>query len=1044
MSCRNDRQTAAGAELLEARQLLTFNIVLDYTYDTSGFFNDQARRDVLEEVASVYESRITDDFTAITPGGSDSWTAVFNNPSTGAQVNVQNLTIPADTVIIYVGARNLPSGLALGGPGGFSSFATPAFNQNLETRGEAGVVPNGTNDTDFALWGGTISYDNASTWNFSLSPPSAGENDFYSVTLHEMAHVLGFGTSDSFHALVNGNNQFTGSNAVAAFGGPVSMHFDGNGNADDGHWASGTSSLVPGTTTSQETSMDPQVTTGTRKLFTTLDWAALDDLGWDVSAVASPMDYGDAPDSLSGSAVNDYQTRSADNGPSHGIVSGLYIGSTQPDADSGVAQNLTATADDATDTSDEGFTGSDALAAVVNAPNSITVNVTNTTGRVGTLYGWIDFNTDGVFDASELAIVSVPSGSANANVVLNFPASSVTSTATYQTFARFRLSTDTAAASSPTGSASDGEVEDHAITVYSQAAAYDSLPSFNWTATAGATRYELEVNNLTTGQNQVILQSYLTKTSFRPPEALPPGQYSWRYRAFNGTSFLPYSALQKFTIFAKTGAPIVTDPVAVDSQTGADSLPTIAWSPITSATRYELWVDDLTRGISRAIHQTSLTRTSFTPDQSLAAGDYRIWVRAYGTTGALGAWSEPFDFSVQAGGSLAGEVTDPVGTIRRTAPTIAWRPTGAITNRLVVKNRSTGASVIDVSGLTELSYTPTTALAPGEYEAQIFTAGVPAPGGPQTFVIEAVTGGAQLTRPLADSANSAPVFNWTAVTGATRYDLWVDDVTNGVSRFIYSNTLTGTAWQPERALAPGLYRVWVRAYNGFTPIGSWSSPVTFRVTEASDVPAIYSPVNTILNSRPTVAYSAVTGADNYTIVVTQNGSTLQEYNTTNNSIALETTLVPGSYSVTVTANSGGTALGSDTSDFTVGSTTTSLQVYGASGTTGNPRPTFSWPKIDSATRYSIWVNDDTRGIVATVFNSELKTTSFTPDDALLPGNYRVWVRAFVGSVAATPWSPASTLIIAETADAPVVYTPLQNSTDTVTAITWSAVTGAAS
>lgn len=1041
---RNPLGSNSSVEGLEDRLLLTFDIVLNYDYDDSGFFNSQARRDVLEEAASVFEARISDDLSAIVPTGVNNWEAIFNNPSSGAQVSLTNLTVPADTVFIYVGARNLPSGLGLGGPAGFSSVATPAFNQLVEDRGEAGVNTSGTNDTDFALWGGTIAFDSVVNWNFSLDAPSAGENDFYSVALHEMAHVLGFGTSDSFRNLIDSTtNTFTGTETVAAFGGPVAMHADTAGNPDSGHFASGTTGTIPGTTTSQESAMDPQVTTGTRKLLTDIDWAALDDLGWDVSAVAGPVDFGDAPDSTAGTSIGNYNTRATDNGPSHSIVTDLFIGALA-DGDDGTLQNATATADDNFGTSDESFTGSDSLAAIAGVTNSIDVNVTNNTGTAATLYGWIDFDQDGVFSTAERAIAAVPSGTIDGTVTLNFPANTANPTTSISSFARFRLSAD-AAASAPTGFAADGEIQDHQITIAPQAAAFDTLPNFTWPATAGAVRYELEVNNVTTSTAQVIHQTQLTTTSFRPSEALTPATYSWRYRPHTSTTALAWSDLQEFTISIKTGDVIVTDPVALDAQTGTASLPTIAWSAIQDATSYYLWVDDLTNSVSRVVYQLDLTTTSFTPSDALAAGDYRAWVRPIGAAGVIGGWSTPLDFTVSAGTATAGQVTSPVGSSTNAAPTIAWRPTGSTNQRLIVTDTVTSNVVVDVSGIEGLSYTPPQGLPAGSYSARIEVGGVPAAGGSSTFQIEAVTAGAQLTRTSNYESDPVPTFGWTAVTGATRYDLWVDDVSNSVTRLLYSNSITGTAYQATRALEPGVYRTWVRAYNGSAAIGGWSTPLTFRVTTATTIPTITAPINTTLNTLPTVAWNAVSNATSYSVTVSQGSATVQQYTVTDNWKTLDSVLAPGAYEVQVTANGTGlTSANTDTATFTVGTTTGTLQLFGTSGTIINTRPTFTWPIVDGATRYSIWVNDDTNNLVATVFDSEIKTTSYTPDDALLPGSHRVWIRAFDASGALTPWSAASPFIVAETVGVPTITAPAATINSPIPDITWSAVTGAAS
>ena len=74
---------------------------------------------------------------------------------------------------------------------------------------------------------------------------------------------------------------------------------------------------------------------------------------------------------------------------------------------------------------------------------------TNTTGSAATLFGWIDYNNNGVFDnATERAQVAVPNGTNGQIVRLTFPA--VPQGFTGTTYARFRLSSD-AAAANPTG-----------------------------------------------------------------------------------------------------------------------------------------------------------------------------------------------------------------------------------------------------------------------------------------------------------------------------------------------------------------------------------------------------------------------------------------------------------------------------------------------------------------------------------------------------------------------------------------------------------------
>ena len=249
------------------------NIDIDYSYDTQGFFSAQARRDTLEAAANFFESVLTDDLDAITPSGGNTWSTVFLHPGTGAQQIINNPSIAADTLVVYAGGRQLGSTLGMGGPGGWFGGGSPGWLDTFRYRGETGA-PN----HDFAPWGGALTFDSVGTnWYFDSNPATyeafAG-NDFYSVALHELGHLLGFGTADSWYYDLTGT-RFFGPDSLAVYGFAVPL--DGASS----HWFEGTSSPMGGAG-SFEAAMDPILTTGDRKVFTDLDLAALSDIGWNV------------------------------------------------------------------------------------------------------------------------------------------------------------------------------------------------------------------------------------------------------------------------------------------------------------------------------------------------------------------------------------------------------------------------------------------------------------------------------------------------------------------------------------------------------------------------------------------------------------------------------------------------------------------------------------------------------------------------------------------------------------------------------------------
>ncbi len=91
---------------------------------------------------------------------------------------------------------------------------------------------------------------------------------------------------------------------------------------------------------------------------------------------------------------------------------------------------------------------------------SITVSTINTTGGAATLSGWIDLNSNGIFDAGERRQATVANGQTSA--VLTWTGVTTSFIPNSYTYARFRIGSSVA---SPSGSSASGEVEDYSIPV---------------------------------------------------------------------------------------------------------------------------------------------------------------------------------------------------------------------------------------------------------------------------------------------------------------------------------------------------------------------------------------------------------------------------------------------------------------------------------------------------------------------------------------------------------------------------------------------------
>ena len=252
-------------EQLEDRLTPAVTLQFDYRFDTTDFFGDPARRAALEQAGADLTSRLDSDLSAIAPGGANTWTARFFNPGTGNESEIDNLFVPEDTLIVFVGGQNIAGTEAgFGGPGGYRVGGSAGWQSTVATRGVGG----------FSTWGGSLTFDADTNWYFGESPAGLGNNkiDFYSVATHELGHVLGFGTSTEYSGYIV-NNEFTGPTATAVYGSAPPI------DPDTAHWRQGIRS------NGNPVSMQPVLEANQRVGYSDLDYAVLRDIGWVVTGV---------------------------------------------------------------------------------------------------------------------------------------------------------------------------------------------------------------------------------------------------------------------------------------------------------------------------------------------------------------------------------------------------------------------------------------------------------------------------------------------------------------------------------------------------------------------------------------------------------------------------------------------------------------------------------------------------------------------------------------------------------------------------------------
>ena len=290
-------------------------VQVDYSYDAANgnFFGTNPTAKAALNAAALDIGNaitgslgpVTTDIYSGTNGGTTAtfdWRFSLTNPTTGTATTVNTFTFASNSVTIAAGTRSLAaSTLGVGGPAGAGfqltgngfenqwigavAAAESASNASMRRGGGpiigtlSGSSTFGATTANYNLtYGamlGSLSFNSTSTFHYDhTTPVGVGENDFYSVALHEILHAIGFGTSATWTSLHSGTT-WTGSNVITLQGTGANMV-----SADGGHIADGVMSTRITDGTAQEAVMDPSLTVGSRKTLTQLDLAFLRDLGF--------------------------------------------------------------------------------------------------------------------------------------------------------------------------------------------------------------------------------------------------------------------------------------------------------------------------------------------------------------------------------------------------------------------------------------------------------------------------------------------------------------------------------------------------------------------------------------------------------------------------------------------------------------------------------------------------------------------------------------------------------------------------------------------
>jgi uncharacterized repeat protein (TIGR01451 family) len=296
------------------------------------------------------------------------------------------------------------------------------------------------------------------------------------------------------------------------------------------------------------------------------------------------------------------------------------------------------------------------------------------------------------------------------------------------------------------------------------------------------------------------------------------------------------------------------------------------------------------------------------------------------------------------------------------------------------------------------------------------------------------------------NVGSPVTFSWTAVSGATGYELWINDTLAGMTS---TTTLTRTA-----VSGTSTWFVVARLASGCLPLTSASR--TFTVAQSSNCgsngsPIITSPPGGITASSPTTfLWTAVPNAIGYRLMI-NSGGVESDAGTTEGETSLTVALPAGTVTATVQAlfsacpftSSAPVTVTVPRPDPCAARTTASLLAPANNAVLNGSSVTFDWAPVANASGYRVWVSID--GAAPAVL--AVTTAATTLHGAIARGEVVWFVESLFEGCASTESQPRRFTIPSRndcTEARPELLSPTRNAETSSGSVhfTWSAVPSA--
>jgi hypothetical protein len=373
----------------------------------------------------------------------------------------------------------------------------------------------------------------------------------------------------------------------------------------------------------------------------------------------------------------------------------------------------------------------------------------------------------------------------------------------------------------------------------------------------------------------------VNETAVQPRVAADQGRTRFLAVAGKNFEYIMGQLLGSGGVSGGGGAPAT--PSLISPNGTIDTTPNFFWYASSGATHYQLWIEDASGVRTQAWHNAGAVGCSSgtgwcgLAPVTLVKGNGTWWVKAWNPSGES-AWSAPMHFTVAGQLGTATQLS-PGGLFATNTPVFKWTPATNssmyylwVQDGLGVRVQTWyNASAIGCGSGT-CSVNPGVALAgTGAWWVQAWSA--EQGYGPWSVGMHFTITTPVLLSPSGNHGTTTPNYYWTAVPGATHYQIFVRDSSGVRVQTWYTANDVGCASTSTCAVSAGITLVagdavwWVQTW-GPEGYGNWSTGTWFRTAVLGQATPI-APSGQ-LGSSPHVTFTwyAAGGASYYYLWVT--------------------------------------------------------------------------------------------------------------------------------------------------------------------------------